>query len=58
MSAEHGTASGEPAYPDDSWMKIPLLPGVGKFGAKIDATHPPYPWFFAFQQVKILPERL
>lgn len=45
-------------HPDDSWTKIPLLPGVGKFGTKIDATHPPYPWFFAFQQVKGLPERL
>jgi pimeloyl-ACP methyl ester carboxylesterase len=45
-------------HPDDSWMKIPLLPGLGKFGAKIDDTHPPYPWFFAFQQLRGLPERL
>jgi len=45
-------------HPDDTWMKIPLLPEVGKFGAKIDDTHPGYPWFFAFHQVKGLPERL
>jgi hypothetical protein len=45
-------------HPDDGWMKIPMLPQVGKFGAKIDDMHPAYPWFFAFQQVKGLPERL
>jgi pimeloyl-ACP methyl ester carboxylesterase len=45
-------------HPDDGWMKIPMLPQVGKFGTKIDDMHPAYPWFFAFQQVKGLPERL
>jgi pimeloyl-ACP methyl ester carboxylesterase len=45
-------------HPDDGWMKIPLLPQVGRFGAKIDDLHPAYPCFFAFQQVKGLPERL
>jgi pimeloyl-ACP methyl ester carboxylesterase len=39
-------------HPDDGWMKIPMLPQVGKFGAKIDDLHPAYPWFSAFQQVK------
>ena len=39
-------------------MKIPMLPRVGSFGTKIDDMHPAYPWFFAFQQVKGLPERL
>jgi len=45
-------------HPDDAWMKIPMLPEVGKFGTKIDDAHPGYPWFFAFHQVKGLPERL
>jgi len=45
-------------HPDDSWMKMPMLPEVGKFGEKIDAAHPAYPWWFAFQQVKGLPEHL
>src|SRR5271155_3857388 len=44
--------------PDDAWMKIPMLPEVGKFGTEIDDAHPGYPWFFAFHQVKGLPERL
>ncbi len=39
-------------------MKIPMLPEVGRFGTKIDDAHPGYPWFFAFHQVKGLPERL
>ena len=39
-------------------MQIPLLPAAGKFGTKIDDRHPGYVWWFAFQQVKGLPERL
>ena len=45
-------------HPDDFFMALPLLPQVGKFGAKIDASHPGYPWWFAFHQVKGLPEKL
>lgn len=45
-------------HPDDGWMKIPMLPDVNKFGSKIDADHPVYPWWFAFHQVKGLPEQL
>jgi pimeloyl-ACP methyl ester carboxylesterase len=45
-------------HPDETWMQMPLLPAVGKFGTKIDDQHPGYPWWFAFQQVKGLPERL
>lgn len=45
-------------HPDDGWMKMPMLPEVGKFGSKIDDDHPVYPWWFAFHQVKGLPEKL
>jgi pimeloyl-ACP methyl ester carboxylesterase len=45
-------------HPDDSWMKMPMLPQVGKFGTKIDEAHPGYPWWFAFHQVKGLPETI
>ena len=45
-------------HPDETWMQIPMLPAAGKFGAKIDDQHPGYVWWFAFQQVKGLPERL
>lgn len=45
-------------HPDDGWMKIPMLPEVGRFGSKIDDAHPVYPWWFAFHQVKGLPEQL
>jgi pimeloyl-ACP methyl ester carboxylesterase len=45
-------------HPDDFYMKMSMLPQVGKFGDKIDAAHPGYPWWFAFHQVKGLPEKL
>lgn len=45
-------------HPDETWMQMPLLPAVGQFGTKIDDQHPGYAWWFAFQQVKGLPERL
>lgn len=45
-------------HPDDGWMKIPMLPEPGRFGSRIDEDHPVYPWWFAFHQVKGLPEKL
>lgn len=45
-------------HPDDNFMKLTMLPEVGKFGEKVDEQHPPYPWWFAFNQVKGLPEAL
>ena len=35
-----------------------MLPEHGKFGEKIDDEHPGYPWWFAFHQVKGLPEKI
>jgi pimeloyl-ACP methyl ester carboxylesterase len=45
-------------YPDDSWLSFPMLPAEGSLGAKVDASHPPYPWWFAFHNVGPLAERL
>ncbi len=45
-------------HPDETWMQIPMLPAAGKFGTKIDDWRPGYVWWFAFQQVKGLPECL
>lgn len=45
-------------HPDENFMKLTMLPEIGKFGAKVDEQHPPYPWWFAFNQVKDLPEAL
>ena len=45
-------------HPDDVIMEFRMLPTVGKFEAKIDATHPGYPWWFAFHQVIGLPEKV
>ncbi|AWH55568.1 alpha/beta hydrolase [Stenotrophomonas sp. ESTM1D_MKCIP4_1] len=45
------------AHPDASLAKWPLLPPAGTFGDRIDDDHP-YPWWFAFHQVKGLPEKL
>ncbi|WP_368518548.1 alpha/beta fold hydrolase [Rhizobium sp.] len=42
-------------HPDPELAKWPLLPTVGTFGDKIDENHA-YPWWFAFHQVKGLPE--
>jgi pimeloyl-ACP methyl ester carboxylesterase len=44
-------------HPDASLAKWPLLPEAGTFGDKIDENHA-YPWWFAFHQVKGLPEDL
>jgi pimeloyl-ACP methyl ester carboxylesterase len=45
-------------HPDDSWLTFPMLPAEGSFGSKVDAQHPPYPWWFAFHNVGPLAERL
>jgi pimeloyl-ACP methyl ester carboxylesterase len=45
------------APPDKSLMNWPILPVVGTFGEKIDPNHA-FPWWFAFHQVKGLPEKL
>jgi pimeloyl-ACP methyl ester carboxylesterase len=45
------------AHPSSGYLKIPMLPGVGTFGEKIDEDHP-YLWWFAFHQVKGLSEEL
>ncbi|MDR6660840.1 pimeloyl-ACP methyl ester carboxylesterase [Tardiphaga robiniae] len=45
------------AHPSAGYLKIPLLPDKGTFGDKIDEDHP-YFWWFAFHQVKGLPEDL
>lgn len=45
-------------HPDDFFSQLTMLPGIDKFGEKIDEAHPPYAWWFAFNQVKGLPEKL
>ncbi|MEH2394276.1 MAG: alpha/beta hydrolase [Nostoc sp.] len=45
-------------HPDESWYDFSMLPQEGQFGDKIDAEHPPYPWWFAFHQVRGLDEKL
>ena len=45
------------AHPDAQVAQWPLLPQVGTFGDKIDDAHP-FAWWFAFHQVKGLPEDL
>ena len=45
-------------HPDEFFSEIRMLPELGKFGAKIDDEHPGYPWWFAFHQVKGLPEKV
>jgi pimeloyl-ACP methyl ester carboxylesterase len=44
-------------HPDESLLTFPLLPAHDTFGDKLDAAHP-YLWWFAFNQVKGLPEQL
>jgi pimeloyl-ACP methyl ester carboxylesterase len=44
-------------HPDAELARWPLLPTVGTFGDRIDEDHA-YPWWFAFHQVKGLPEDL
>jgi pimeloyl-ACP methyl ester carboxylesterase len=45
-------------HPDEFFSEIRMLPEAGKFGDKIDDEHPGYPWWFAFHQVKGLPEQV
>jgi len=45
------------AHPSAGYLKLPLLPTPGTFGDKLDEDHP-YLWWFAFHQVKGLPEQL
>ncbi|WP_431102992.1 alpha/beta fold hydrolase [Roseateles noduli] len=45
------------AHPSAGYMKISMLPDPGTFNDKIDENHP-YLWWFAFHQVKGLPEEL
>ena len=44
-------------HPDDSLLSFPLLPAQGTFSDKLDFAHP-YLWWFAFNQVKGLPEQM
>lgn len=44
-------------HPDDSLLTFQLLPAHGVFSDKLDFAHP-YLWWFAFNQVKGLPEKL
>lgn len=44
-------------HPDVSLYSWPLLPQAGTFGDKIDDAHP-FAWWFAFHQVKGLPEQI
>lgn len=46
------------AHPDESYANIKMLPTKNSFGDKIDKDHPAYVWWFAFNQVKRLPEKL
>jgi pimeloyl-ACP methyl ester carboxylesterase len=44
-------------HPDAGLATWPLLPQAGTFGDKIDEAHP-FAWWFAFHQVKGLPEEI
>ncbi|WP_241127734.1 alpha/beta fold hydrolase [Novosphingobium terrae] len=46
------------APPDNSLKSWPMLPGVGTFGDKVGDGSTAYVWWFAFHQVKGLPEQL
>ncbi|MET0635305.1 MAG: alpha/beta hydrolase [Chitinophagaceae bacterium] len=44
-------------HPDESWFSLPLLPQKGTFSDELDEAHP-YLWWFAFHQVKGMPEQI
>jgi pimeloyl-ACP methyl ester carboxylesterase len=44
-------------HPDESLLTFPLMPAHASFTDKLDFAHP-YLWWFAFNQVKGLPEQL
>jgi pimeloyl-ACP methyl ester carboxylesterase len=45
-------------HPDPQLATWPLLPSVGQFGDKVGDGSNAYPWWFAYHQVKGLPEKL
>lgn len=45
-------------HPDPQLATWALLPGVGQFGDKVGDGSNAYPWWFAYHQVKGLPEKL
>lgn len=45
------------SHPSPAYANLPLLPVGGTFGDRADDSHP-YFWWFAFHQVKGLPEQL
>ncbi len=45
------------SHPSQAYLALPLLPAEGTFGDRVDDNHP-YFWWFAFHQVKGLPEQL
>jgi pimeloyl-ACP methyl ester carboxylesterase len=45
------------SHPSSGYLKLPLLPEKDTFGDKLDEAHP-YFWWFAFHQVKGMPEEL
>uniref|UniRef100_UPI000D3428A4 alpha/beta fold hydrolase n=1 Tax=Variovorax sp. GV025 TaxID=3450240 RepID=UPI000D3428A4 len=45
-------------HPDPQLATWPLLPGVGQFEDKVGDGSKAYPWWFAYHQVKGLPEQL
>ena len=48
----------ENLHPNESWYGIPMLPHPDAFGSHVDEQHPVFPWWFAFNQLGNLPERL
>lgn len=55
--ATHTVTLLDVAHPDEGLLSWPLLPKHGTFGDKIDENNA-YAWWFAFHQVKGLPEDL
>lgn len=45
------------AHPTEGMLQMPLIPALGTFNDKMDVNRP-YVWWMAFNQVKILPEKL
>lgn len=44
--------------PDTSWLTIPMLPATDEQAAALTAGRGGYPWWFALNQLRELPERL
>jgi len=45
-------------HPDEGFAQMPMLPAKGQFGDKVGDGRAAYLWWFAFHQVKGLPEQL